>query len=45
VADGGGGHAFASTLEEHELNVAKWRVIERQQSVLPPRVSTLVKRR
>jgi UPF0755 protein len=29
VADGSGGHAFASTITEHNRNVAKWRQIER----------------
>jgi len=32
VADGTGGHAFATTHEEHQANVQKWIKIERQRN-------------
>jgi len=36
VADGTGGHVFAPTYEQHLLNVARWREIERRKAGLPP---------
>ncbi|MEJ2410574.1 MAG: endolytic transglycosylase MltG [Novosphingobium sp.] len=34
VADGTGGHAFASTLEQHNANVARWFAIRRKRGEL-----------
>jgi len=36
VADGTGGHVFATTYAQHLQNVARWREIERRKAGLPP---------
>jgi UPF0755 protein len=32
VADGSGGHVFAASLDQHRVNVRKWRAIEKQRN-------------
>jgi UPF0755 protein len=36
VADGSGGHAFATTLDEHNRNVARWRALGRPKETAVP---------
>ena len=36
VADGTGGHVFGRTYQDHLVNVARWREIERRKAGLPP---------
>jgi UPF0755 protein len=36
VANGKGGHVFASTMAQHERNVVAWRAVERARLGLPP---------
>jgi UPF0755 protein len=32
VADGSGGHVFTSSFAEHQKNVARWRIVEKQRA-------------
>ena len=36
VANGQGGHTFATTLKDHDANVVKWRQFERERSAVQP---------
>jgi UPF0755 protein len=36
VASGNGGHVFAATVEEHNRNVAAWRLLESRSQTRPP---------
>lgn len=36
VADGTGGHVFANSFEQHLINVAKWRQVERSRAAAAP---------
>jgi UPF0755 protein len=36
VADGSGGHVFASSFDEHLRNVARWRQVERTRATTSP---------
>jgi UPF0755 protein len=44
VADGSGRHVFASTFEEHQQHVAKWRRLEQAagRAAIPPKAAALV---
>ena len=44
VANGSGGHAFATTLEEHNANVKKWRALNGEvETPAPPAAAAVVK--
>jgi UPF0755 protein len=37
VADGTGGHVFATNVRDHNRNVARWRQLEREAAAAPQR--------